>query len=144
MGFVSLATLMVVQQQCQRQRIWAWRPSSNQFARTLGGTVRRGGCAAGSSGIHLSNLSRKIETSGIFDHLPPNLSEAGLGQIENVLRPEIQALMPPDLKMMVQTSVAQGTRAVFWAVIISTVIRHRAVRPAASDYQIIVLIAFYQ
>ena len=120
MGFVSLATLMVVQNSVSAKDLGV-ATSSNQFARTLGGTVGVGVCG-GLSGIHLSNLSRKIETSGIFDHLPPNLSEAGLGQIENVLRPEIQALMPPDLKMMVQTSVAQGTRAVFWAVIISTVL----------------------
>ena len=120
MGFVSLSTLMVVQNSVSARDLGV-ATSSNQFARTLGGTVGVGVCG-GLIGIHISNLTRKLETSGILDHLPPNLSDAGLGQIENILRPEIQALMPPDLKMMVQMSVTQGTRAVFWAVIISTLI----------------------
>jgi predicted MFS family arabinose efflux permease len=120
MGFVSLATLMAVQASVEGKDLGV-ATSSNQFARTLGGTVGVGVCG-GLMSARIGGLTHRIEQAGILDRLPPDLAETGLGAIENMLRPEIQALMPPELNTLVHQAVTQGIQAVFWAVTVSAVL----------------------
>ncbi len=117
MGFVALSTLMVVQT-CLDDKDLGVATSSNQFARTLGGTVGVGICG-GFIATRFSELNKTVSNSGILERLPAHLAEAGSGHIESLLQPEIQSLMPPSVKIMVQEAVTRGVTEVFWTVTIS-------------------------
>ena len=120
MGFVALATLLVVQSWLEAKDLGV-ATASNQFARTLGGTVGVGVCGSFIA-ARFGDLSGAVHASGLLDRLPAHLKEAGAGQIEGLLQPEIQALIPPDLKHMLREAVTQGTHAVFWTVSIAAIL----------------------
>jgi hypothetical protein len=51
--------------------------------------------------------------------LPDQLSEAGFNQVESLLTPEAQAMMPDALRTMVQDAVMGGLGGVFWTVTVA-------------------------
>lgn len=120
MGFVALSTLLVVQSWLSSADLGV-ATASNQFARTLGGTVGVGVCGSFIA-ARFSSLSAAVRQSGLLDRLPAYLAESGSGQIEGLLRPEIQALISPDLRHMLREAVMQGTRGVFWTVGVAAVL----------------------
>jgi len=115
MGFVALATLLAVQAAVPVKDLGV-ATASNQFARTLGGTV---GVGIGGSFIvtRFSELAGAIEARGVWEQLPPGLAGDGFRQIEDLLRPEILLALPDDLRGWIQASVAAGVIAVFWTVL---------------------------
>jgi predicted MFS family arabinose efflux permease len=117
MGMVGMATLLVVQSGLDAKDLGV-ATSSNQFARTLGGTVGVGVCG-GFIANRFSELTQSIEQSGILDRLPKAFVETGFDQIEQLFQPEIQAILPEELKMMVHAAVGRGIREVFWMVLIA-------------------------
>ena len=120
MGFVALSTLLVVQDWLEAKDLGV-ATSSNQFARTLGGTVGVGVCGSFVA-ARFSDLTRIVRDSGALAHLPGRLAEGGTGRIEELLRPEILALLPQGLRDSLQQAVNRGTREVFWAVGASAVL----------------------
>jgi len=114
MGFVALATLLVVQSWLAPKDLGV-ATASNQFARTLGGTVGVGVCGSFIA-AHFSDLSSAVRASGLLDRLPAHLTAGRPDQLEGLLRPEILAVMPPDLQHMLREGVTRGTHAVFWTV----------------------------
>jgi EmrB/QacA subfamily drug resistance transporter len=115
MGAVALSTLLVVQSWLGSEHLGV-ATSSNQFARTLGGTVGVGICGSFIA-THFSELSTRLRTSGILDSLPQLLSEQGSSRIEALLQPNVQASMPPALLQTIHSAVSRGITAVFWAVV---------------------------
>jgi EmrB/QacA subfamily drug resistance transporter len=115
MGFVALATLLVVQSAVPPQDLGV-ATSSNQFARTLGGTVGVG-IGGGFIATRFSALSEAFQERGLLDQLPSSLGDAGLSRIEGLLRPDVMAALPEDIRLWVQESVRQGVQAVFWTVL---------------------------
>jgi hypothetical protein len=111
MGFVSMATLLVVQDSLDISYLGV-ATSSHQFARTLGGTI-----GVGISGsfvtMSLSNAMESLMKTGL-SNLPPSLNEQIKQSIENIFRPEVQALLAPDIQKTMQAAVAQGVSMVFW------------------------------
>ena len=61
-------------------------------------------------------LFENVRRADLLRDLPPHLSEAGFGQVESLLHPTVQAVMPDALRQMVQTAVMQGVNGVFWTV----------------------------
>jgi EmrB/QacA subfamily drug resistance transporter len=120
MGFVSLATLIAVQTGLDRSDLGV-ATSSHQFARTLGGTVGVGVCG-GLVANRFSSLTETIRASGITSRLPGSMAENGLGDIGQLFDPELQAVMPPDLKQVIQKTVTHGVEDVFLAVTVSAVL----------------------
>jgi len=120
MGFVALSTLLVVQSWLEAKDLGV-ATASNQFARTLGGTVGVGVCGSFIA-ARFSDLSTAVRNSGLLDRLPAHLGQGGLGQVEGLLRPEIQPLISPDLKHMLQEAVMRGTHGVFWTVGVAAVL----------------------
>ncbi len=120
MGFVGLATLMVVQA-CLKPEDLGVATSSNQFARTLGGTMGVGICGSFIAG-RFAELKGALIESGVLEHLPEKMAEAGVGQIEGLLQPDIQMRMPPELIDMVRLAVAHGVRQVFWTICIVSIL----------------------
>jgi MFS family permease len=114
MGWVALSTLIVAQS-CVEEKDLGVATSSNQFARTLGGTVGVGICGSFIA-TRFASLFKTMRASDLFEQLPVALSEARLGQIELLFRPEIQATLPKALQQMVQNALASGVFSVFCTV----------------------------
>jgi len=115
MGFVALATLLVVQSAVPLHDLGV-ATASNQFARTLGGTV---GVGIGGSFIaaRFSTLTRAIQEGGLLAKLPPQLTDKGGDQMAAWLQPEVLALLPEPLRAGIREAVRQGVNEVFWTVV---------------------------
>jgi len=111
MGFVSMATLLVVQDSLDISDLGV-ATSSHQFARTLGGTI-----GVGISGsfvtMTLSNVMESLMNTGL-KNLPPSLTAELKHSIENIFRPDVQAMLDPDIQKTLQEAVAGGVSMVFW------------------------------
>jgi predicted MFS family arabinose efflux permease len=111
MGFVSMATLLVVQDSLDVTDLGV-ATASHQFSRTLGGTI---GVGISGSFVTLS-LSRALEStmsSGVSS-LPATAAVQIQQNIENIFRPEIQMLLTPDVQLAMKAAVARGVSMVFW------------------------------
>ncbi len=120
MGFVGLSTLLLVQASLKSEDLGV-ATSSNQLARTLGGTLGVGICG-GFIATRFSDLEKMVQTPGIAGHLPKQLLDSGAAHIEEILSPDVQAMMPPELLQMVQTAMVEGVRSVFWTVTVVAVL----------------------
>jgi EmrB/QacA subfamily drug resistance transporter len=120
MGFVALATLLLVQSWLAVKDLGV-ATASNQFARTLGGTVGVGICGS-LMAARLSGLGATMRNAGALDHLTGKLAAVRMDQIEEILRPEIQALMPPGLRHVLRETVLRGAHDVFLAVCIAALL----------------------
>ena len=120
MGFVALSTLLVVQS-CLAAKDLGVATASNQFARTLGGTVGVGVCGS-LMATRISGLKTALGNAGILDRLPARLASASADQIEEMLRPEVQALIPPGIRHVLSESIFQGARDVFWTVALAALL----------------------
>lgn len=114
MGFVGLSTLLLVQSALEDGHLGV-ATSSNQLARTLGGTMGVGICGSFIA-TRFGDLEQAVRTSATADRLPEQLSETGSAHVEGLLSPEVQAMMPPELLQTVQEVVVAGVREVFWTV----------------------------
>jgi EmrB/QacA subfamily drug resistance transporter len=120
MGFVALATLLVVQSVVPPSDLGV-ATASNQFARTLGGTV---GVGIGGSFIaaRFAELSQAVQERGLLETLPPRLADKGLDRLEGLLHPDVLAALPEDVRLWVQASVGQGVTEVFWTVLAAAIL----------------------
>jgi EmrB/QacA subfamily drug resistance transporter len=114
MGFVSLATLLVVQSAVPLRDLGV-ATASNQFARTLGGTV---GVGIGGSFIaaRFSMLMETLQGGEFLAELPPRLQGMGLDRVEELLQPQVLSILPRVLRVGIQETVQQGVMEVFWTV----------------------------
>jgi EmrB/QacA subfamily drug resistance transporter len=120
MGFVALSTLLVVQS-CLAAKDLGVATASNQLARTLGGTVGVGVCGSFMA-ARFSGLKPALGDAGVLDHLPDGMATLRMEQIGEMLRPDIQALMPPGVRDFLRETILQGTRDVFWAVVLAALL----------------------
>jgi EmrB/QacA subfamily drug resistance transporter len=120
MGFVTLATLVVVQN-CLDISNLGIATASHQFARTLGGTVGVGICGS----LVTANISKAAHTlinAGLTDAIPPTLLSDIKANIENLFLPEVQALLSESARTLLQEAIAKGVAVVFWIVLIASLI----------------------
>jgi hypothetical protein len=54
-----------------------------------------------------------LKNTGL-DNLPPSLNVQIKQSAENIFRPEVQALLAPDIQKTFQEAVARGVSMVFW------------------------------
>jgi EmrB/QacA subfamily drug resistance transporter len=120
MGFVALSTLLVVQA-CLAPKDLGVATASNQFARTLGGTVGVGVCG-GFMAARLSGLKAALGNAETLDRFSAQLAAMRTDQIGEMLRPEIQALMPPAVRQFIRDTLFLGARDVFWAVVVAALL----------------------
>jgi len=106
MGFVVLSTLLKVQNSLATSDLGV-ATSSHQFARTLGGTLGVGI----SGGLVTSQLLNRMETVDVS--LPEHLMVQLQDSLENLFRPEFQALIPDAARTVLNTAVAQGVWSTF-------------------------------
>ena len=63
--------------------------------------------------IALLNVMESLKNTGL-NNLPPSLNLQIKQSAENIFRPEIQALLAPDIQKTLQEAVARGVSTVFW------------------------------
>ena len=120
MGFVTLTTLVVVQN-CLDISDLGIATASNQFARTLGGTVGVGICGSFVT-AKISQAAHTMVNSGLTDAIPPALLSNVKANIENLFLPEVQALLSENARTILQEAIANGVSVVFWIVLIASLI----------------------
>ncbi len=111
MGFVSMATILVVQDSLDASDMGV-ATSSHQFARTLGGTI-----GIGVSGSFVTTrLSTLLNSLNEIDlsRLPAVSNTLETRSIEDIFRPEIQDLFAPEIQTIMQEAVVRSVLIVFW------------------------------
>ena len=113
MGFVSLATLILVQDSAAEEDLGIVT-SFHQFARSLGGTIGVGICGG-------------LVTTGIFNRLaetvtllPQDLIIQLQRSAEILLQPEFQRRVPPDAREALGQAVLSGVFSVFYMASLSS------------------------
>jgi MFS family permease len=101
MGFVSLTTLLVVQDSVERANLGA-ATSFHQFSRTMGGTVGVGLCG----GIVTDRLISELTAAG--RQLPDELIRMLRESMANLFQQEFQAKVPEGMQAMLQDAVLSG------------------------------------
>ena len=120
MGFVALATLVIVQNAVDPSDLGV-ATASHQFMRTFGGTVGIGICG----GLLMSRLTTTIDSlvnKGVGGILPETLLTQSQRSFENLLRPEFQALLPETARNLLQSSIASSVQFVFWVALFISLI----------------------
>jgi EmrB/QacA subfamily drug resistance transporter len=120
MGFISISTLLIVQSSLPLEDLGI-ATASQQFSRTLGGTVGIG--ISGS--LVTARLQESIQTlisPDVLDKIIPSFSTHLQQGIENIFRPEVQSLLAPNIQKALRESVAQGVSLVFWASLITALL----------------------
>jgi MFS family permease len=120
MGFVTLTTLVVVQN-CLDISNLGVATASNQFARTLGGTVGIGICGSFVT-AKISGAAHTLVNSSLTDAIPPTLLSDIKANIENLFLPEVQALLSEHARTILQEAIAKGVSMVFWIALIASLI----------------------
>ncbi len=120
MGFVTLATLVVVQNSVDIADMGV-ATASNQFARTLGGTVGVGICG----GVMTSKLWQTIDAI-VAKGLIPNAVDLGLAgsekSVEALLQPAFQSRMAENVRTVLQEAITGSVSTVFWIVLLSSML----------------------
>ena len=119
MGFVSMATLLVVQDSLDKSDFGV-ATSSHQFSRTLGGTI-----GVGISGslvtVALSNVVESLMGKEL-NNISPALTVQIKQNVENIFRPEVQAQLAPNIQKTMQEAVEQGISLVFWITFLTSML----------------------
>ncbi len=115
MGFITLSTLLLVQGSLAPANLGV-ATSFHQFSRTLGGTVGVGICG----GIVTTRLIDKLEAS--VTTIPVSVKDRILDSMENIFRPEFQAILAPDTRAALSGAVADAMSSVFWIVLAASLL----------------------
>lgn len=119
MGFVTLATLLVVQGSVGLEDLGV-ATASNQFARTLGGTVGVG-ISGSFVAAKMSAAAAQWEAGGTA-RFSAAVRESLADHSESLLRPEIQALLPPEMRQQLVQAVVDGVGWVFVTVLVASLL----------------------
>ena len=109
MGSVSICTLLVVQSALLPKDLGV-ATSSQQFSRTLGGTI--GVAVAGA--VATGTLVSLLRSAG--DKIPPDVFNQVAENMENVFKPEFFTPLSQKIQSILQYAVADSISTVFWIV----------------------------
>lgn len=119
-GIVSVATLLIVQNSLDAAHLGV-ATSSQQFARTLGGTIGIG--VAGSlATTYLAKSLESLQTSPEQAQMVSSLALNLTSNIEGLFQPAIQAGLSPTVQRLLQEAVEKGVRMVFWSALAASLI----------------------
>jgi len=119
-GIVSVATLLIVQNSLDSAHLGV-ATSSQQFARTLGGTIGIGISGSLATASLTSGLEA-LATASAPSEVPSAMIEKLLSNIEGILQPGIQAGLAPIVQKTLQEAVGKGVRMVFWSALAASFI----------------------
>ena len=120
MGFVALGTILVVQNSLSDMDLGV-ATASNQFSRTLGGTIGVG-VGGGFFSLHFDNELDALLKSASPSTWPPAVTSQVQQDPENLFRPEVQILLSADTLHRLQDAVARSVMSVFWMVLAASIL----------------------
>ena len=109
MGSVSICTLLIVQGALLRKDLGV-ATSSQQFSRTLGGTI--GVAVAGA--VATATLVSLLKSAG--DRIPPDVFNQVVANMENIFKTEFFTPLSQEIQGILQNAVADSISTVFWIV----------------------------
>jgi predicted MFS family arabinose efflux permease len=118
MGFVSISTLLVVQNSLDARDLGV-ATASHQFARTLGGTIGIGVAGGLVSYFIKASLLAADGALGSPGGAHADLSKL-LQNLQSLFSPEVQAGLSETAKTLLSQAVASGLEAVFWIATIAS------------------------
>ena len=119
MGFVTLSTLMVVQNSLSLADLGV-ATSTHQFARTLGGTIGVG-ISGGLMTWGLTKALGSMATASDAPQIPVDVAQTISENLDSLLRPELLAQLEPVVRRALQEAVSRGTDVVFWCALVAAV-----------------------
>lgn len=121
MGFVSISTLLAVQNSLDESDLGI-ATSSQQFSRTLGGTIGIGVCGSLVS-LHLGRALESLRSSGgDMGRVPEELAAQISRNMESLLDPGFQQMISPQVLGVLQGAVTAGVRMVFWCTLAASLV----------------------
>ena len=120
MGFVSITTLLVVQNSMEASNLGV-ATSSQQFARTLGGTLGIG-ISGGLVTMHLAEVLDGLIDSSLDGEMPASLAARFTQSLESMFQPEFQSLLSPTALKAVHEAVGSGVEMVFWSALVTSLL----------------------
>jgi predicted MFS family arabinose efflux permease len=134
MGFVTLSTLLVVQNSTDAADLGV-ATTSHQFARTLGGTVGVGVCGGFATSRILQAVIGRRRAAGTAAGHPSRLAARIRDNVENLFQPAFLAGLDPQAAVHLQQAVGNGIRIVFWIVLAaSSAVHPDRLLPAAGSH----------
>jgi EmrB/QacA subfamily drug resistance transporter len=115
MGFVALGTILVVQNSLSDLDLGV-ATASNQFSRTLGGTIGVG-VGGGFFSLRFNDELHTVLKSVSSSDWSPAVASQLQQNPENLFRPEVQALLSADILQKLHDAVARSVMSVFWMVL---------------------------
>ncbi len=110
-GFNSISTLLVVQNSLNKKDLGV-ASSSQQFARTLGGTIGVGAAGSLVIGRITEGIDRFI-SSGVTGSVSMDLIQQIRENVENLFQPDVQSLIPASVLLPLREIVSSGIWIVF-------------------------------
>jgi hypothetical protein len=120
MGFVSVSTLLIVQNSLPPSDLGV-ATSSQQFARTLGGTLGIGVSGSLATAMLIERLSAMNPLATLELAAGPS-SDKFIKNVESLFQPEVLALLPLNVRESFQGAVLDGMIPVFAAVSAASVV----------------------
>lgn len=120
MGFVALSTILVVQNSLSDLDLGV-ATASNQFSRTLGGTIGVG-VGGGFFSLRFDDELHAILKSATSSDWPAAVASQVQQNPESLFRPEVQALLSGDMLQKLHEAVARSAMSVFWMVFVASVL----------------------
>ena len=120
MGFITFATLLVVQDSLEPAHLGI-ATASNQFARTLGGTIGIG-IAGGLLSAKMAGMFADVFGPAVREKIPHAVFTRLQESPENLFLPEVQSLLEPSVLSRLQEAVGQDVIIVFWTCLFAALV----------------------
>jgi EmrB/QacA subfamily drug resistance transporter len=120
MGFVALGTILVVQNSLSDLDLGV-ATASNQFSRTLGGTIGVG-VGGGFFSLRFDDELTAILKSAAPSDWPAAVTSQAQQNPENLFRPEVLAMLSADMLQTLHDAVARSVMSVFWMVLAASIL----------------------
>jgi MFS family permease len=111
MGFVSISTLLIVQNSVAEKDLGI-ATASNQFSRTLAGTIGVGISGSLASSRIAKGMEAIVSSNKNLD-IPTELVDEISRNVETLFHPDVQASLPPALLASLHQLVGEGVMVVF-------------------------------
>ncbi len=120
MGFVSIPTLLIVQKSLLASDLGV-ATSSQQFARTLGGTIGIG-VSGGLVTTKMMAALQGLAGSSLNDSFTGSLAARLASNVESLFQPDIQKTLPPVVRESLQSAMGTSVEIVFWCALAAALI----------------------